>query len=156
MYLRGKNKYDENRVRSFDPAWKNKHTWVECNNLDQIYCKHSTSVRNKFVSIKNKSTDYNLCEDGTDKNVLICVPCRSKHYADNHLSEKEYVPTKSDFENQPFIFGGISFHKNALDKHACCTNKFHALANIRKVNLDEIESGESSEAQNAFLTLNEN
>ena len=42
VYLRGeqrnnenksesKDKYDENRVRSLDPAWKNKHAWVECN-----------------------------------------------------------------------------------------------------------------------------
>ena len=84
-------------------------------------------------------------------NVMIRVPCRSKHYADNHLSEEEYVPTKSDFENQPFIFRG----KSALDRHACSTNKFHALAIIRKVNVDTIESGESSGAQNALLTLNE-
>ena len=133
-----KEKYDENRVRSFDPAWKNKHAWVECNNLDQIYCKHST-----LVAIKNKCTNSNLYEDGTDMNVMICVPC-SKHYADNHLSEEKYVPTKSDFENQPFIFWGISFRKSALDKHACITNKFHALAIIRKVNVDEIEPGERS------------
>ena len=113
-------------------------------------------MRNTLVAIKNKRTNSNLCEHGTDTNVMICVPCRSKHYADNHLSEVEYVPTNSDFKNQPFIFGGISFRKSAFDKHACSTNKFHAFAIIRKVNVDKIESGERSGAQNALLALNGN
>ena len=53
-------------------------------------------------------------------NVMIC---RSKHYADNHLSEEEYVPTKSDIENQPFILGGISFAKVlSINIYAALTN----------------------------------
>ena len=45
-------------------------------------------MRNTLVAIKNKRTNSNLCEDGTDMNVMVCVPCRSKHSAVNHLSEE--------------------------------------------------------------------
>ena len=37
------------------------------------------------------------------ENVRICVPCREKHYADNHLSVENYVPTKSHFQKHPHI-----------------------------------------------------
>ena len=45
---------------------------------------------------------------------MICVPCREKYYSDNKISADKYIPTKSDFNKSPCVFGVLVFMRPQL------------------------------------------
>ena len=87
---------------------------------------------------------------------MICLPCREKYYADNHLPLKNYIPTKSGFKTHPYIFGSVSFRVQTIGKHSSSTNNFHDLAVKRKSNVSSGKAGSSkTNGKSVFLAVNE-
>ena len=87
---------------------------------------------------------------------MICVPCREKYYSDNKISAFKYIPTKSDFSKNPYVFGGVSFRTTTVEKHSADSNAFHGLAVTRKENLSrEEEEGSQSDARKMLVSINE-
>ena len=87
---------------------------------------------------------------------MICVPCREKYYSDNKISADKYIPTKSDFSKNPYVFGSVSFRTTTVEKHSADSNAFHGLAVTRKENLSrEEEEGSQSDARKMLVSINE-
>ena len=64
-----------------------------------------------------------------------------------------YIPTKSDFSKNPYVFGSVSFRTTTVKKHS---NAFHGLVVTRKENLSrEEEEGSQSDARKMLVSINE-
>ena len=100
--------------------------------MSSLYPDDVEKVTSALLELKNSrsKSDENFAEEDV-KNVMICVPCREKYYAENQL-KKSYVPSTSDFEKNPYVFGCISFSKPSVEKHSLDTNTNHGLAVARK------------------------
>ena len=103
------------------------------------------------MNIRSKSGES---YDEDVKNVMICLPCREKYYADNKVKDS-YVPSTTDFDKNPDIFGCVSFRKKTVEKHSADNNTFHRLAVsvTRENNLQEEAHGSMSMVQQAFVSV---
>ena len=87
---------------------------------------------------------------------MICVPCRENYYSDNKMSADKYIPTKSDSNKYPYVFGCISFRATTVEKHSADYNAVHGVAVTRKENLSrEEEEGSQSDALKMLVSNNE-
>ena len=130
----------------------------EYTSLAQLYPKNNVSASSILLELKRERTksrveSFNIkCVE----DVMICVPCREKYYSDNKISADKYIPTKSDFSKNPYVFGSVSFRTTTVEKHSADSNAFHGLAVTRKENLSrEEEEGSQSDARKMLVSINE-
>ena len=159
-----KEKYEGGRTREFKAEWKTNRDWLHYTTLLNLYPNSADKVSKTLLEIKSERTKNGEGKgaDGEIEDVMVCIPCREKYYSNNKLSMDKYVPTKADFNKNPYIFGSISFRIHAIEKHSANTSTFHNLAVTRKSNLNAEKGGSSESSHNnqptaktALLMLNE-
>ena len=135
--FKSREKYESSQIRGFQADWKNGRDWLECALKSDLYTDEVETVKAALIDLKSLRSKLDESFDDEEvKNVMICLPCREKYYADNKLSYS-YLPGTSDFDKNPYVFGCISFRKPSIEKHSNNTNTFHGLAVTRKKNLKE-------------------
>ena len=122
---KSKENYDKNsRNREFKEDWKKGRDWLEYTSLAQLYPKNNVSASSILLELKRERTKSRV-ESFNEKcveDVMICVPCREKYYSDNKISADKYIPTKSDFSKNPYVFGSVSFRTTTIEKHSADYN----------------------------------
>ena len=107
--------YDKGRKRSFIGAWSKEFEWVQCLKLRDVYADNYEKIHNYLTELrKERSSNYSSADEVADD--VICWWCRDHHYAKNKL-DPQYVPSKRDLKERPFIFGSVSFRNDSLKNH---------------------------------------